>query len=267
MQGLKLFKKFLLPGGLCGAVPVIRPEPISPDAPVHCSNNNINNNANDGHTPRLIRPSELPIYVHHQHKTEIKTETRDDNSIRRQLEDGFGTVRKTLSSVTSEYQAIHDRISHIYNTGLAHSKGTIDYLHQEENLLPRIGTIFGGALTGLLLGIRGGKFKRIFYSTTGAGVMGAICYPDKAKDSLTSSKHYINIGYNFVYGVKPGDENQKEIKWPELPSIKLPDNFSDFLVLIKDTGSSVVTSIGSFSSDILKNENKSTEVKKETKDK
>lgn len=55
-----------------------------------------------------------------------------------------------------------------------------------------------------------------------------------------------------INSVKPGDANQKEIKWPELPSIKLPDNFNDFLVLVKDTGCSVVTSIGSLTGDLIK---------------
>lgn len=73
-------------------------------------------------------------------------------------------------------------------------------MHQEENILPRIGTILGGGLVGFLFGIRGGRFKRFIYMSTGAGSMAAICYPDLAKDTLNSSKHYINIGYNFIYG-------------------------------------------------------------------
>lgn len=79
---------------------------------------------------------------------------------------------------------------------------TLDYLREETNVLPRIGAVGVGGLSGLILGLRGGKFKKLVYSSTGALVVASICYPKQAQEGMSLAKHYINIGYNFVYGGK-----------------------------------------------------------------
>lgn len=63
-----------------------------------------------------------------------------------------------------------------------------------------MGAIAIGGLAGLVLGLRGRTFKRVVYSSTGALTTAAICYPKKAEEGLDTAKHYINVGYNFVYG-------------------------------------------------------------------
>lgn len=79
---------------------------------------------------------------------------------------------------------------------------SLDYLREETNVMPRVGAVALGGLTGLILGLRGGKFKKFLYSYTGVVVAGAICYPNKAQEATTLAKYYINIGYNFFYGGK-----------------------------------------------------------------
>lgn len=76
----------------------------------------------------------------------------------------------------------------------------MDYLREESNVMPRVGAIAIGGLAGLVLGLRGRTFKRLVYSSTGALATAAICYPKKAEEGLDTAKHYINVGYNFVYG-------------------------------------------------------------------
>lgn len=66
--------------------------------------------------------------------------------------------------------------------------------------MPRMGAIGIGGLAGLILGLRGRMFKRIVYSSTGAITMAAICYPKKTEEGFNMAKHYVNVGYNFVYG-------------------------------------------------------------------
>lgn len=66
--------------------------------------------------------------------------------------------------------------------------------------MPRMGAIAIGGIAGLVLGLRGRKFKRIMYSSAGALSMAAICYPKKAKEGFVMAKHYVNVGYNFIYG-------------------------------------------------------------------
>ena len=76
----------------------------------------------------------------------------------------------------------------------------MDYLREESNVMPRVGAIAIGGLAGLVLGLRGRTFKRVVYSSTGALATAAICYPKKAEEGFETAKHYINVGYNFVYG-------------------------------------------------------------------
>ena len=69
-------------------------------------------------------------------------------------------------------------------------------------MLPRIGAVGVGGLSGLILGLRGGKFKRLVYSSTGALIVASICYPKQAQEGTTIAKYYVNVGYNFLYGGK-----------------------------------------------------------------
>ncbi|XP_034949837.1 MICOS complex subunit MIC27 isoform X2 [Chelonus insularis] len=239
MQRLEFFKKFILPGGLCGAVPAIKPDPPCPSTPVECKNE-----------VKLIRPSELPLYVHEELKPSKPEETtRQENGPREFLELGFGTVRKNIQSVIKEYSHVKDTINNTIDTGFAHSQVTLDYLREESNVLPRVGAVAIGGLTGLIFSLRGGKFKRLLYTTTGATAIAAVCYPKEAQESIHASKHYINIGYNFIYGVKPGDANQKEISWPEFPTFKVPTSFSELMNLVTESGSSLVTAVMSLIND------------------
>ncbi|KAK0098870.1 hypothetical protein PV326_000805 [Microctonus aethiopoides] len=234
VQGVKFLRKFLIPGGLCGAIPAIRPVPPSPDTPVQC-NNEIN----------LIRPSQLPIYTHETSSscTTKNTTCYTDENSPSFLEQGFGTIRKNIQGVLKEYDDVMGSISNKIDTGIAHSQITLEFLREESNTLPRIGAVAIGGLTGLIFSLRGRKFKRLIYTTTGAITVAGICYPNEAKETLTASKHYINIGYNFIYGVKPGDENQLEIVWPEFPRLKIPSSFSEFFDLAGATGASLSATI------------------------
>lgn len=67
-------------------------------------------------------------------------------------------------------------------------------------MIPRVGAIGIGGLAGLILGLRGRTFKRVVYSSTGALAMASLCYPKKAAEGVDLAKHYVNVGYNFIYG-------------------------------------------------------------------
>lgn len=45
--------------------------------------------------------------------------------------------------------------------------------------------------------------------------------------------------------VKPGDEKQLEISWPELPKLKMPTSFSEFVNLVSIAGASTASAIES----------------------
>ncbi|XP_067217349.1 MICOS complex subunit MIC27-like isoform X2 [Linepithema humile] len=236
--GIKFFKKILMPCGLCAAaaaVPAVKPANLSQDSMPALST--------DSTVKNLIRPSELPIYsFEDDYSKQIPCKDCPPSA----LEQNISKIRKSVQAIVSEYQHYTGVVSDTIDTGFEHSRTLVDYLREESNVMPRMGAIAIGGLAGLVLGLRGRTFKRVVYTTTGAATVGALCYPKKAEEGIDVAKHYIKVGYNFIYGVKPGDNRQLEIALPELPKLKTPTSFSEFLDLTIDTGSAVATAVGSF---------------------
>ncbi|XP_015183146.1 PREDICTED: MICOS complex subunit MIC27 isoform X1 [Polistes dominula] len=238
MNRLKLVKKFLMPCGLCAAVPVIKSQ--SPqDYPESCNHKKEN----------MIRPSELPIYpLEDVYSKDIPCSNVHSSA----LEQQFGTIRRSLQGIMLQWHTISDNISSKINTGLEHSQFLVEYLQEEDNTMPRFGAIGIGGLTGLIFGLRGGIIKKFVYSSTGALTVGAICYPKKAQESFEYAKHYANVSYNFIYGVKPGDDERAlpDIKLPDISTFKMPNTFSEFVELSANMGQSISSVVGSLSDKI-----------------
>ncbi|XP_028049592.2 MICOS complex subunit MIC27 isoform X1 [Monomorium pharaonis] len=224
------FKKILMPCGLC-AIPAVKP--------ANLLNEKMSPYGNEPGVKILVRPSELPIYSFEDSKEIPCTEPPPSA-----LEQNISKIRKSIQAVTSEYQHYTGAISDKIDIGIEHSRSLLDYLREESNVMPRMGAIAIGGIAGLVLGLRGRKFKRIMYSSAGALTMAAICYPKKAEEGFDMAKHYVNVGYNFIYGVKPGDNRQLQITMPEMP--KMPTSFSEFVDLAIVTGSTVATAVVNF---------------------
>lgn len=92
-----------------------------------------------------------------------------------------------------------------------------NYLREEKNTLPRVGAIAVSSLAGVVLGVRGGFFRKLFYASLTGSSMAAVCYPREARV-------YAKVAYNFAYGIKPGDEKQKDL--PKFPTtlVEVKDN-------------------------------------------
>ncbi|XP_076242704.1 MICOS complex subunit 26/27 [Calliopsis andreniformis] len=204
MQRTMLFKKFLMPCGLCAAVPAMKPANPPEDHTVPCNT--------DAQPKKLIKPSELPIYTVEDGYSKQMPCAQEYPSV---VEDNIRKVRKSVM----EMKLIYDQFAHNVSTRLGNIKSVVDYLQDETNFLPRVGAVGIGGLSGLVLGLRGGFFKKLLYTTTGAGIVGTICFPRKAKEALNMVEYCGNIGYNFVCGVKPGDCKQ-EISLKEFPIMK-----------------------------------------------
>ncbi|XP_037086074.1 MICOS complex subunit MIC27-like, partial [Pollicipes pollicipes] len=127
----------------------------------------------------LIRPSELPIYEDQEPADEYEYHQRPTGL----LEQSVGDLRRALSGFVSQYSDTYDYAKHVYETGKAHSAGTLDYLQDETNLVPRATAITVGGLTGLLVAAlrRRGLFKRLMYTGVGLAVPTSICYPQQAR--------------------------------------------------------------------------------------
>ncbi|KAK2577546.1 hypothetical protein KPH14_003629 [Odynerus spinipes] len=237
MHGLKFLKKFLMPCGLCAAVPAIRSQP-SQDHPESC---------NCKKEVKMLRPSELPIYP----SDDICSKDIPCSSVRSPsvLEQQIGAIRRSLQGVSLKWHVVSDTISSKLHTGMEHSQYLVEYLHEEDSTMPRLGAVAIGGLTGLILGLRGGFLKRSIYFSTGAFTVGAICYPRKAQEGFQHAKYYANIGYNFIYGIKPGDDDRAlpDIKLAEMSTLKVPTTFSELVELSVGIGSAIVNVAGSLS--------------------
>lgn len=94
-------------------------------------------------------------------------------------------------------------------------------MNKEENSIPRVGAVILGGMSGIIMGVRGGILRKIFYGSIGSGIMGSICYPKDAEkiaqQSLVEVKKLATVGVNFVYGVKPGDD-APPVNFPKIPT-------------------------------------------------
>ncbi|XP_076762889.1 MICOS complex subunit 26/27 [Xylocopa sonorina] len=212
MQRTMLFKKFLMPCGLCAAVPVMKPNPEDPPKPCH------------NEEKKLIRPSELPIYPTEDGYSKQMPCVQYPSIV----EDNIRKVRQTVGEV----KLTLDRVSSEVSSTFENFKYVIDYLQDEANMLPRVGAVGIGGLSGLVLGLRGGMIKRLFYTATGAGIVGCVCFPKEAKEAVSAVERYGNISYNFIYGVKPGDA-KKETSLDEFPMLKSITESEYFRMLIR----------------------------------
>lgn len=196
------FKKFMMPCGLCAAVPVMKPVNPPEEQPKPCSSDK----------PNLIKPSELPIYSTEDGYSKQMPCAEHPPSV---VEEHIRKVRVQLQ----ELRHMTDGVSQQVSAAVDNFKYIIDYLQDQANFLPRVGAVGIGGLSGLILGLRGGIFKKLLYTTTGAGAVGVVCFPKEAKEAYSMAEHYGQISYNFIYGVKPGD-SKEETSIKELPLLK-----------------------------------------------
>ncbi|XP_026484516.1 uncharacterized protein LOC113392348 [Vanessa tameamea] len=225
-----MFRKVVFGSGLVALVPVVKAA-----TPIRSSN--------DPALPPPMKPSDLPIYEapHADYGEYIQSKANEKKSsylrsvllspvqaVREQVQIGCAHTEQLTNTLKDNYSELHDR-----------SEWIIQYLREEENKEMRYGAVAMGGLTGFIFGLRGGLIRKIFYAGLGTMGMGYICFPEETKqftkDNGAFMKQYINIAYNFFYGVKPGDP-QLEVKFPEL---SFPKDFSEFLDMTVSLASSV----------------------------
>lgn len=151
------------------------------------------------------------------------------------IEGGVKSVRQEVSKVTDVYDSQKANLERYYVKAMKDTQrkwtktlkflfltfcqpsDIRNYLQEEDNTMPRVGAIAVGSLAGVVLGVRGGFFKKIFYASITGSAVASVCYPRDAK-------RYAQVVYNFAYGIKPGDERQKDL--PKFPTTfgELKDN-------------------------------------------
>ncbi|XP_026323986.1 uncharacterized protein LOC113233179 [Hyposmocoma kahamanoa] len=225
-----MIRKVVLGTGLLAFVPQVRAATPVDDQP-------------EPHKPPPMRPSDLPYYdsPHAQYGefVESKAKQKNDSYIRRVLLEPVKSTREQVQSVFKHTDGIKNTVMDNYKEFKDRTDWIVKYLQEEENKEVRYGAVVMGGLTGFIFGLRGGFFRRIIYTSVGTTAMGAVCFPEEtsqlaAKNGVLA-KQYINIAYNFFYGVKPGDP-QLEVKFPEL---SFPKDFSGFVDLTVSMASSI----------------------------
>ena len=86
------------------------------------------------------------------------------------------------------------------------SIATIDYIHDDQTFLPKVGVITIAGLGGLLLGHKGGTTRKTFYSSVAAMVALSACYPKQSANILdqvytriqNESKKLFDSKYIFI---------------------------------------------------------------------
>ncbi|KAI5635841.1 apolipoprotein O domain-containing protein [Phthorimaea operculella] len=195
--------------------------------------------------PAPMKPSELPIYesphADYAEFIEEKSTKKQVGQVRSLLMEPITSVRQSVQSVLEQTDSVRQTISDNIHEFQDRTDWIVKYLREEENKDIRYGAVGMGGLTGFIFGLRGGIIRRVFYAGIGTTIMGAVCFPEETKELAHQNgvlaKQYINIAYNFLYGVKPGDP-QLELKFPDL---HIPQNFSEFADLTKSLASSVKT--------------------------
>ncbi|XP_071455499.1 MICOS complex subunit MIC27 isoform X2 [Hetaerina americana] len=198
----KIMRKFLIPvsvAAICPAATAVVKAAEKPEK-VTAAPSEIKPAEGKCHIgPLKIKPSELPIYDH----ADPPCYTAEERS-RSDLEAAVSVVRKELWVYVDDLDRYKQKVVEFVETGKAHSEFIISFLKEENNYLPRAGAIGLGGLTGLVLGLRGGFFRRLLYGSTGALAMASLCYPNEAaiysKEAVQNAKKYALIGYNFVNG-------------------------------------------------------------------
>ncbi|CAH1989875.1 unnamed protein product [Acanthoscelides obtectus] len=180
--------------------------------------------------PRVCRPSELPIYIP-EPVCNVKHKVVEAPGI---LESTIRDTRETITKYSDEVKAYQRVTQEHISKSKENIQWLVDYLHEEDNTLPRAGAVGIGALAGLIFGLRGGIIKRTLYATAGATGVAAICYPSEASEyskvGTTEAKKYLTVAYNFVYGVKKDDP---PLELPSLP--KLPSSLTEVWTSVKST--------------------------------
>lgn len=149
-----------------------------------------------------LRPSELPIYTEELIKKAAPQTTSEEVSA---VEEFVGTVRKELCSLVGEVKSLSNKASGLVKENLEASNEILDFLKEEDNVLPRSGAIALGGLTGLVFALRGGFFKRIIYMSVGAGGVASLCYPKEAEEyfneGMVEVRKYGLIGHHLATSI------------------------------------------------------------------
>jgi hypothetical protein len=127
---------------------------------------------------RRLKVKELPLYSTDYGRKSVFVNLVHDKT---DFERGITQVRQVAFDFVDKFSETKERVIRFYETGVAHTQSTLDYVRSETNILPKLTFITLSGLGGLLVGFRRSKFRKFLYSASfGTGAL-ALCYPNETR--------------------------------------------------------------------------------------
>ncbi|XP_053392248.1 MICOS complex subunit MIC27-like isoform X1 [Mercenaria mercenaria] len=135
-----------------------------------------------GDSKRRIKISELPVYGNPDVKVKVLPE--DIGKFR----EGISVVRGAVWNWLDSIQGTTEKVKDTYEIGKAHTQSTVDYIQNDEGVLPRLAVIGVSGLAGIVLGYKGGPMRKAAFSTFAVISATSLCYPKEAV-ALTTGQY------------------------------------------------------------------------------
>ncbi|KAK9504109.1 hypothetical protein O3M35_010521 [Rhynocoris fuscipes] len=154
---------------------------------------------------KLVRACDLPLYVEDGTKKCVDcVDTSAPPPEETIFTETIKCARKEIWFLMEQLKIVQKEVVTSLQSFREQSEDVVSFLREESNFAPRMGAIAVGGLTGYILALRRGIFRKLIYTTVGSTSIAALCYPKEAKaysqDGFKIVKKYALIGYHFLNG-------------------------------------------------------------------
>ena len=126
---------------------------------------------------------DLPIYA--DDKQQIDATSTNvlwvEQATRSSLETTISTIRQSTCDFLQQFKQQKEKAMELVDQSKLQVNSQLEYIRSETNLVPKFVFISLSGLSGLLIGYRRSKFRKIFYTTVLTVGSASLCYPKEAK--------------------------------------------------------------------------------------
>ncbi|CAG5135352.1 unnamed protein product [Candidula unifasciata] len=151
---------------------------------------------------RIYRVCDLPLYP--SPDTDVQQVEQKNTYPRNVVEEQIGVVRKEVQGFLGQFANTFETVRVTTETGIEHSKATLDYIQNNPGELPRVVFIAVAGMGGIVLGYRGGILRKLTYGSIAAVSCASVCYPKKTVELGQTSLDYVkelwkeNVGEDLL---------------------------------------------------------------------
>lgn len=148
---------------------------------------------NNNSSQRYVKIKDLPIYSDENNNNKnVKELYVTFDREKNEFEKAVTAFREFIFDLNDKFAEQKARAIQFYETGVAHTRSSLDYIRSESNILPKATFITVSGLIGYIIAIRRSRFRRLTYSTLLIGASASLCYPNEAKQ-------YSSIAYDWSF--------------------------------------------------------------------